>query len=63
MSIRTLNIKSNEGSLYAYLGWDLCRNQIETFETCKMTNSRTPVHPELCFNEAKNLHLCYSNKA
>ena len=45
------------------LGWKPCLAKIHTFENCKKTTNAAQRNPTECYKEARDLQLCYSEKA
>ena len=45
------------------LGWSKCGEQIQGYEDCIKTGSMAQKNPTECYSQAKQLQLCYSDKA
>ena len=61
--MNTMEVKANEGLRLSFLGWYPCQSEIVSYENCKRNGKITMTDPAECYNQAKALQNCYSQKA
>jgi hypothetical protein len=49
--------------IYSILGWNRCSSEIESYENCKKTGTIYMKDPTECYNQARELQVCYNTKA